>query len=357
MGSALAGLAGVVVAGLPIVASGQGSLEGWSLPTVEELNPGPERRSAPSPTPNTSTPRPSSGGTMRAGRTFRDCPDCPEMVVIPPGTFMMGSTTAERQWAVSNGGKEQYFSDESPQHLVTIEHQFAVGKYEVTRGEYAVFARDTGRDAGEWCQVLSGGKEVKVDGRTWQSPGFFQTDDHPVVCVTWKDAVAYTAWLSRRTGQHYRLLTEAEWEYAARAGTTGMRYWGDDKENGTMCRFGNFRDQTFKDRYMSWSHTATCRDGHIYTAPVGSFRVNAFGLHDMFGNVHEIAYDCYHDTYQGAPSDGAAWTAGECNQNWRVRRGGAWRSKMWVVRSAYRNWAGNIFRGDDLGFRVARSLR
>ncbi len=169
----------------------------------------------------TPQPAPRDGGSV-----FRDCPDCPEMVVIPAGNFTMGSSAEEKSWAASHGGNMESVADEAPQHQVSV-LSFALGKYDVTRGEYAAFAQETEYPAGDGCgrgRAIS--KWEKDPKSTWENPGFKQTDRDPVVCVSWQDARAYIAWLNRkvqktrRRGVPYRLPSESEWEYAARAGTT-----------------------------------------------------------------------------------------------------------------------------------------
>lgn len=281
---------------------------------------------------------------MRPGHVFRDCEDCPEMVVVPAGSFTMGSPESE----------EGRYKSEGPQRRVTISGAFAVGRYEVTRSEFGRFVKATGRSMGGSCWIYENGKWEARSGRGWRNPGFRQTGRDPVACVDWKDAKAYVAWLSRETGKDYRLLTEAEWEYAARAGTRTSRYWGDG-ETG-QCAHANGADRTLKARDSKRKRkTASCSDGHAKTAPAGSFSANGFGLHDMSGNVSEWVEDCWHDSYSGAPSDGSAWTTGgNCDR--RVLRGGSWNDYPGNLRSAYRPWDGTGFRSGSDGFRVARTL-
>ena len=211
---------------------------------------------------------------------------------------------------------------------------------------------ETGYSAGSSCYVYEEGSGWKErNDRDWRNPGFGQSGRHPVACVNWNDAQAYVAWLSRETGEQYHLPSESEWEYAARAGTTTARYWGEG-ESG-QCRHANGADASTKERYSGWT-VASCRDGHVHTAPVGSLTANAWGLHDMLGNVWEWTGDCWNGSYSGAPSDGSAWEYGECNR--RVLRGGSWFSKPSDLRAAnrIRNSTGN--RNDYCGFRVARTL-
>ena len=241
------------------------------------------------------------------GEKFRDCPGCPEMVVVPEERFQMGSPESE-------AGRDD---DEGPVHEVTIGRPFAVGVNEVTRGEFAWFVSATGRSMGDSCWTYEGGEWEERSGRHWRSPGFSQTDEHPVVCVDWNDAQAYVRWLSGETGEAYRLLSEAEWEYVARAGTRTARYWGES-ESG-QCRYANGADRTALRHNSGWT-TVDCDDGHYQTAPVGSFSANGFGLRDVLGNVYEWVEDCWNDSYAGAPRDGSAWTSGDCGR--RVLRRG-----------------------------------
>ncbi len=274
------------------------------------------------------------------------------MVVLPSGGFLMGSTDADIRHLVSNeGGKQQLYADELPRHEVGIARALAVGRYEVTRQEYAAFAAATERGEGDGCHVYTGTEWQKQVSRNWRAPGYAQGDGEPVVCVSWHDAKAYVAWLSRETGQSYRLLSEAEWEYAARAGTAGLRYW--DEADGSQCRHANAADLATKSRYPGWAVVA-CDDGAVHTAAVGRYGANGFGLHDMLGNVWEWTEDCYHDNYTGAPADQSAWTSGACGS--RILRGGSWFYLPEYIRAAGRSRvvAGN--RGYDIGFRVARAL-
>ena len=172
----------------------------------------------------------------------------------------------------------------------------------------------------------------------------------PVINVSWDDAQRYVDWLSGTTGQTYRLLTEAEWEYAARAGTRGPRYW-IKQENA--CAYAAFTIQGKPSTTTPWD-SFDCDDGYSATAPVGEFQPNAFGLYDMLGNVWEWVEDCFPGSYQGAPIDGKAWVAKYCL--FRMSRGGGWYSKPLFVRSANRNWFSPVLRKDYLGFRVARKL-
>ena len=268
------------------------------------------------------------------GAGFRDCPDCPEMVVIPAGRFMMGSPMEEKAWAASHGATMGSVADEAPQHVVSL-RSFALGKYDVTRAEYAAFVRATGRPAGDGCGH-DGGKWEKRPGVSWQAPGFAQTDRDPVVCVDWHDAQAYLAWLNGKLqGSAYRLPSEAEWEYAAHAGTTTRFFWGDDDADTDRNAWfnGNSGDRTH---------------------PVGSKPANAFGLYDMAGNVWQWTQDCYAETYADSPSDGGAAQPGDSCM--RVDRGGSWFYPPWTLRSAVRERNPATYRDIMMGFRVARTL-
>jgi formylglycine-generating enzyme required for sulfatase activity len=270
---------------------------------------------------------------------FRDCPECPEMVVIPAGSFQMGAPSRE----AGSGDAER------PRHEVRIAKPLAVGHFEVTRGQWAAFVAATGYKAEGSCYVWVGADWVNQPGRNWRDPDFSQDDNHPAVCVNWHDAKAYVTWLAMKTGKPYRLLSESEWEYAARAGTRTSRYWGDDP--GLACDYANVYDETSKgSRRFPWEHHE-CKDGYVETAPVGKFKPNGFGLHDMLGNVWEWVEDCQTVNYIGAPADGSARASDECAR--RIYRGGGWSGPA-SVRAAVRNGNPPVYRSQLLGFRVAR---
>ena len=255
------------------------------------------------------------------GDIFRDCPNCPEMVVLPGGSFLMGSPP------------DDLFADSSerPYHPVTIAEPFAVGRYEVTFDEWDACVADGG------CNCYEPEDEDWGRGR------------RPVINVSWGEAQDYLSWLSRKTGKSYRLLSEAEWEYAVRAGTTTDFYWGDydyfgdERARNTICAYANVGESAFD-----------C-DGEEMTMPVGSFRPNPFGLYDMIGNVQEWTADCWNDTYERAPTDGRAWQQGDCSL--RSPRGASfyWKHYPAHFRSAarymVRPWGENY-----IGFRVAREM-
>jgi formylglycine-generating enzyme required for sulfatase activity len=298
------------------------------------------------------------------GSVFRDCPDCPEMVVVPAGSFTMGSSAEERSWAASHGSSLGSVADEAPQHRVSLP-SFALGKYDVTRREYAAFVHETEYPAGDGCgsgrAIFKWEKDPKL---TWDNPGFKQTGRDPVVCVSWQDAKAYVAWVngklrkksSASTDGPYRLPSEAEWEYAARAGTATKFYWGDDDAAAPDHAWFNANSgcQNIKGLFCD----------HGQTHPVGAKPPNAFGLHDMAGNVWQWTEDCYDNSYAGTPADGRANdipsidvkandSRGKCL---RVDRGGSWMFPAWLLRPATRQRDPAEYRNDIMSFRVARSL-
>jgi formylglycine-generating enzyme required for sulfatase activity len=284
--------------------------------------------------------------------TFRECRKCPEMIVAPPGSFTMGSPEDE----VTNDWDRG--RDEGPQHIVTFNRVFAVGKVEVTVDQFAAFIKETGYDTGWQCLTFERGRVELRSGRSFRNPGYRQSGSYPATCLNWDDAKAYVAWLSHKTGKTYRLLSEAEWEYAARAGAIARYVLDDNKE--TLCRHANGGDQTLAtERAKKGIANADgrpklgCSDNCAYTAPVGSFIPNVFGLHDVLGNVEEWVEDCYHDSFTGAPADGSAWVPGDCE--YRISRGGAWYDHARDLRVARRNPLANN-RGYGCGLRVARTL-
>lgn len=273
-------------------------------------------------------PMSAGGATGGApGSTFRDCPDCPAMVVIPAGSYDMGSAD----------GEGEADSNEVPEHPVRIEKAFAVGRHEVTRGQFERFVEATGHKAGDDCEVHAPDGWKKVQGASWRNPGFDQTREHPVVCVSWLDAQAYVGWLGRQTGKAYRLLSEAEWEYVAGTGsvTHDTANYGADECCGPKAEG--------KDRWK-------------YTAPVGRFDANTFGLYDVRGNVWEWLQDCYHEDYRGAPTDGTARTSGCSHADRRALRGGSWGDPASSLRRAYRLRGSLDGRYFTLGFRIGMTL-
>jgi formylglycine-generating enzyme required for sulfatase activity len=277
-------------------------------------------------------PDPALAATPGSGQSFRDrladgrpCPTCPEMLVVPAGDVMMGSPEAER-------GRSD---PEGPQHRVTIAKPFAIGKFSITRGEFAAFVQETNYKTEEGCEVWTGSGWQHQPDRSWRSPGFDQDDRHPVVCVDWHDAKEFTAWLSKKVGKTYRLLTEAEREYAARANTATRYSFGDDSAALS-------------------EHAWYSANSGGATHPVGEKKPNAFGLLDMQGNAWAWCEDAWHPSYQGAPNDGSAWLTGGAPS--RVLRGGSWFRDAASLRSAFRVSFRPDSRYSDTGFRVARGL-
>lgn len=255
-----------------------------------------------------------------------------EFVYIKPGVFMMGSPPNEK-------GRDK----DEKQHRVTLTKGFYLGKTEVTVGQFRKFITatayktDADKNAGgvNGCNAM-----INADGKrkwgwkpgsNWQSPGFKQSDDMPVVCVSWNDTQAYIRWLSSETGQTYRLPTEAEWEYAARADSRSSRFWGDDPKKA--CRYANVADQS-EDGDFSWDSKHECSDGYYYSSPIGNFKPNNFVLYDMIGNVWEWCHDWYDkDYYSNSPSTDPA---GPNTGSGRVIRGGGWYDFAGNCRSANR---------------------
>lgn len=261
-----------------------------------------------------------------------------KLVYIPSGEFMMGSNDSD--------------PDEKPIHKVKIAQGFYMGLHEVTRGQFKQFVEKTGyrTDAERegWSYAWKGSVLAKVHRASWQNPGYEQTDDHPVVCVSWNDAKAFCDWLIQEEGRTYRLPTEAEWEYACRAGTTTACQWGNNPDNGSgWC---NAADLTGKGSFSIRSNFFNWRDGYVYTSPVGQFKQNAFGLFDMHGNVWEWCSDWYDaEYYANSPSvDPKGPSTGE----FRVNRGGSWASYPGSLHSAQRSVGVPDVRSIYIGLRV-----
>ncbi|HYG90231.1 MAG TPA: SUMF1/EgtB/PvdO family nonheme iron enzyme [Azospirillum sp.] len=266
------------------------------------LTPTPEPPQQVAAAPGAAPAQPNNTRTHGGGNSFLDCPGCPVLVRIPAGTFMMGSDKGD--------------SSERPVHRVTIGKPFAMGVYEVT--------------VGEWRACVQGGGCPDMPRMT------NATENTPIYNVHWEDAQAYVKWLSQKTGQRYRLPSEAEWEYAARAGTSGAYWWSG--EPGIFANCQNCGGQ----------------HEHLTPASVGSYKPNPFGLHDMNGGVAEWVADCWNKDYSGAPSDGSAWLQGSCRK--RVLRGGSWRNSLAEITDTWRNFYDIDVRYINNGFRVARDL-
>jgi formylglycine-generating enzyme required for sulfatase activity len=271
-----------------------------------------------------------------AGKTewFQDHEYGPEMVVVPAREFRMGSPENEPERLPAEG----------PLHKVTLARAFAVGRHALTRRQYAAFVNNTDYKMEGGAHVWTGAEWELDPNRSWLDPGFRQDDDHPVVCVNWDDARAYAAWLSQTTGHIYRLLSEAEWEYAARAGTARSFWWGSSITPAQANYSGNFV-------YQGGGTKGEYRQA---TVAAGSFEPNPWGLYNVHGNVWEWCEDCWHHSYAGAPSDGSAWTTGDCCR--RVLRGCSWDSLPRSLRAAERVGNSTGSRGNYFGFRLGRTL-
>jgi len=286
-----------------------------------------------------SAPQQNSLQRLAAGTVFRDCADCPEMVVIPPGNVTIGAPNGE---AGQMGG-------EGPQRSVAIANAIGLGKYEVTKAQFAQFVQASGRTTSGSCFVWGGSRYWQDATKDWRNPGFPQSDNDPVVCVNWGDAKAYTDWLSKKAGRTYRLPTEVEWEYAARAGNRASRPWGDNAIDA--CAYANVADASAKRDVpgtASWLFHE-CDDKYASTAPVGSYPPNAFGLYDTLGNAWEWTEECFRDDHPGA--NGPDATSAECGR--RVLRGGAWVDSPAYVSYDFRFFIGSNDRDFYIGFRVA----
>jgi len=279
--------------------------------------------------PAQTSPVPDTEGVLR-DRFLDGGASGPELVLIPTGRFQMGSTEPERRRAMEAGSQKAWVERETPQHWVGIEQPLAMGRYPVTVGQWRQFVRATG-----WQP------QGEVN---WQAPGFRQTDEHPVVGVTWHDAQLYVQWLSGQTGQPYRLPSEAEWEYACRAGTKTAFSFGDEISTRLANYDGNYT--------YNGSPKGEYRQG---TSRAGELPPNPWGLFDMHGNVWEWVQDVVHDNYVGAPATGAAWEEGG-DQSRRILRGGSWLYNPRYLRSALRNGFSATLSNDIVGFRVVRDL-
>lgn len=315
--------------------------------------------------------------------TFRDCAECPEMAIVPKGSFMMGATDQEEQHMFID-----HVAAEHPRHEVTIDYSFAIGRFEVTTEQFDAYVKETGSEVGGICSIrliekgpnaltftgtrhpeaekyeVSPFHAIITDG-SYAQPGLPITGQQPAVCVSRLEILGYLDWLSQKTGRTYRLPSEAEWEYAARAGTDTVAFWGDSLDEA--CLYANFADRT--SGYQA-GIAAPCAESirPEWTAPVGSYKPNPWGLHDMAGNVQELVEDCRYETYEGAPGDGSAWTEPDCSLF--VARGGdyelmhvsmrASERLFWgyvpEVRTPYGADEGDHGRSNVGGFRVAADL-
>lgn len=242
----------------------------------------------------------------------------PEMVTIPAGEFWMGSADDDNRARIN----------EKPRHKVEIT-SFSLGKYEITKAEFSAFVNDSGHQA-SGCNIWKVSEWIEDSEKNWQNPGFNQSDSDPVTCVSYYDAIAYIHWLKNKTGLNYRLPTESEWEYAARAGTTGDFYWGLDPSVDYAWYANNSQSKTH---------------------PVGEKKPNGFGLYDTAGNVREFIQDCSENDYKQGPNNELSKISTDCSAH--VLRGGSWSSRLENLRSAYRDWNNSEIRYNGVGFRIA----
>jgi formylglycine-generating enzyme required for sulfatase activity len=300
-------------------------------------------------------------GEVKVGGNAGQEPHClarpdagPEMVLIAAGMFVQGSSDKDAD----------KFNNELPEHTVEIKHNFAISRCEVTVAEFRRFVDAshyrTDAERGKGCYVYDPESKTgrEKSGVYWRKPGFEQTGNDPVVCVSWNDAQAYLKWLNadlKLPEKTYRLPSESEWEYAARAGTQTPYYLGA----ASQCEFANGADQTLKSNNFSnknWTF-ADCEDKYAFTAPVGSFKANSYGLYDMSGNAWEWVEDCWHENYTNAPDDGNVWLEadnGDCGK--RSIRGGSWNSLPRNLRSANRVRDTPDEASYNSGFRLARTI-
>jgi formylglycine-generating enzyme required for sulfatase activity len=299
---------------------------------------------------------PASRPAEAKARPFRDCANCPQMIPLPAGSFAMG-TSAEAE--VQSGMPRPQAGKAEPVHTVTFAKGFAMAATPVTVAQFRAFVDATGYRAAEACT-----SQHKVDGHfiyetapglSWRSPGFSQGDDYPVVCVSAEDGEAYAAWLSKTTGRAYALPNEAQYEYAARAGTTTAYYWGEERD-ARACEYSNQPDLDQADALKAPGgpdYRFQCRDGFAWTSPVGHYMPNAWGLYDMQGNIWEWTADCWNDNYAGAPTDGSTRTTGDCDA--RSSRGGSYGNAVFSTYVAVRAPRHASYVGHSWGFRVVRT--
>jgi sulfatase modifying factor 1 len=270
-----------------------------------------------------------------------------KFVRIEPGKFMMGTPENE---------PGRYPNERL--HEVRITRAYLLGKYEVTRDQFRVFINDPGYNTDAETQgfalLWTGKGWEKRSGGSWRDVGFEQTDDHPVVSMSWNDAVAFVRWLSRKERRQYRLPTEAEWEFACRAGTQTAYPWGDNPDDGGG--FANAADQNARRRVPNYVTAFRWDDGFVYTAPVGRFKPNPWGLFDMVGNALEWCSDYYGPYPAGETLDPKGPAQGDQNGS-RVLRGGSWTNRPLDIRTGFRHWHAANYQLNVIGFRLALDPR
>ncbi len=295
--------------------------------------------SAPAATP----PAPADGVALAPGSRFSECRDCPEMVVIPAGEFVMGS----------DGGEEDRY--EGPEREMKIARRFAIANNPVTVAQFRTFVDATGYTAATDCIVPRNGSYEKVPGADWRDPAMGRPpkDDEPVVCIDWNDARAYVDWLAKTTTKPYRMLSEAEWEYVARAGRRTRFPWGEDPAQA--CAIANLMDASVPAASRVEGSANQCSDGYPALAPVGKFAANAFGVNEMVGNVWTWVQDCYVMPYpKDGPRDGSAYETPGCER--RSVRGASWGTNVTRARPTFRGRDPVDRLSSLFSIRVARDL-
>jgi formylglycine-generating enzyme required for sulfatase activity len=280
------------------------------------------------------------------GDSLQDCDDCPEMIELPTGKAMLGVEPYEANAKPTDGALR----------TVRFRQRIAMGRTETSRAQFRRFVDATGyTPVQNGCNTWSSHRILGyVLAHSWHDPGYPQSEQHPVVCVSYVDATAYARWLSELTGQRYRLPSSSEFEYATRAGTRGPWFWGASSKQA--CEFANVADATFR-KHFEMAPVFHCDDGYLHTAPVGSFSPNPWGLSDMLGNAWEWTEDCLHRDMSNAPLDGSAWLeadGGECDR--RTPRGGSWVSGTDWVRAGAQAGDRAVYHSQLLGFRLVREL-
>jgi formylglycine-generating enzyme required for sulfatase activity len=294
---------------------------------------------------------------LPSGRVVQDAPDLPILIRIPAGSFLMGTPAAENK---REKAPEELVAESTPQRRMTIPKPFLLGKTPVTVGQFDRFAVATNYKIEPGAYTYEPDEKGKWnykhrDNRDWRNPGFPQTDDHPVVCVNHGDALAYLDWLSELTNKPYRLPSEAEWEYAARAGTTAARFWGDGRDEAT--RYAKVADAALMrvmKREFDPERFFSGDSGYPFTAPVGHFLPNPFGLYDMLGNVWEWMADHWTEKLSNLPKNGTPYATSDSAGC--ALRGGAWIGDPRIVRAGIRLRSDSGDRNLNVGFRVARTL-
>jgi formylglycine-generating enzyme required for sulfatase activity len=286
----------------------------------------------------------------RAVESFRDCETCPELVRIPAGSFTMGSTPAQTTAAEVPDARAR---NEHPPVAMRIERPFAIGRYEVTIGEFRAFAEDTGFEPAPGCFGLNGRAWAMDPAATWDAPGYPVDDRYPAACLTAGDYQQYVDWLSEKTGRRYRFPSEAEWEYVAGLGSESppRSFHRDDAD---ACNLFNAADKQFADNFDGEWPAFACDDGYPITSPTGNFPANKLGMFDVLGNTAEITGDCFVIGHEGRPTDGSARRTQPCGA--LVFKGGSWAAEPGFLRPAFRVAATPDVRGNGFGLRVVREL-